>query len=288
MVMDQKVEHYKLPFYKRLTSIFVDFMFVLILFTVFLFPVSKIIEKQINNDERIMENINAMNDILLESGLFIMSDGFKENISDEGITLGYEYLNRIDEYLSIKSESELFKYQNGQYVPIGEEEELNEFYKNNWKIVYTELIKTEEYSKYNNEYVEVMDGYTSNTYAISLVVALSIIFLIIPLFNKNGKTLSKLIFKISVVNENYDKPTKLQIFIRQFFFVLLTFLFIPIVISLVMVLFEKRGKSLHDYISMTRLIDSGAEKMLIEEKKNNKKREEEVKIDEFNFKEGNR
>ena len=103
MIMDEKVEYYKVPFYKRLTSIIIDIMFIVILFTLFLCPVSKVMENRLNENEKLSECIDNMNDILIDSGLFIYTEkGMKEDISDEGIIKGkkyYEVIYSIKMYL---------------------------------------------------------------------------------------------------------------------------------------------------------------------------------------------
>ena len=278
MIMDEKVEYYKLPFYKRLTSIFMDIMFVLFLFTLFLFPISKLLENRLNKNEALIESVNNMNDILLDSGLFILTiDGMKEDISDEGIIKGYTYLNDLNSYLSIKDESGLFEYKNDTYVEVGNEEDLNKFYKDNWKIIYDKIVASDEYSKYNKVYIEIMDEHSGITYAISLLSVVVILMLIIPVIDKRGRTLSKMIFKISVVNDDYEYVNRMNIFIRQFLFIFSCIIVIPFVISIAMVLFERRGKSLHDYISFTRLIDDSILKKIILEKEKKKKDELEFK-----------
>ena len=278
MIMDEKVEYYKLPFYKRLTSIFMDIMFVLFLFTLFLFPISKLLENRLNKNEVLIESVNNMNDILLDSGLFILTiDGMKEDISDEGIIKGYTYLNDLNSYLSIKDESGLFEYKNDTYVEVGNEEDLNKFYKDNWKIIYDKIVASDEYSKYNKVYIEIMDEHSGITYAISLLSVVVILMLIIPVIDKRGRTLSKMIFKISVVNDDYEYVTRMNFFIRLFLFIFSCIIVIPFVISIAMVLFERRGKSLHDYISFTRLIDDSILKKIILEKEKKKKDELEFK-----------
>ena len=278
MIMDEKVEYYKLPFYKRLTSIFMDIMFVLFLFTLFLFPISKLLENRLNENEKLSECIDNMNDILIDSGLFIYTEKcMKEDISDEGIIKGYTYLNDLNSYLSIKDESGLFEYKNDTYVEVGNEEDLNKFYKDNWKIIYDKIVASDEYSKYNKVYIEIMDEHSGITYAISLLSVVVILMLIIPVIDKRGRTLSKMIFKISVVNDDYEYVNRMNIFIRQFLFIFSCIIVIPFVISIAMVLFERRGKSLHDYISFTRLIDDSILKKIILEKEKKKKDELEFK-----------
>ena len=278
MIMDEKVEYYKLPFYKRLTSIIIDIMFIVILFTLFLFPVSKVMENRLNDNEKLSECIDNMNDILIDSGLFIYTEkGMKEDISDEGITKGYIYMDDLDSYLSIKSESELFKYENDSYIEIGTKEELEKFYKDNWKIIYSKVVNTDEYKNNNNIYIEIMNENSGITYAISVISSIVILMFIVPLINKKGATLAKIIFKISVVTDEYSCASRMHIFIRQFLMIFSIITVIPFAISVATVLFEKRGKALHDYVSLTRLVDNNLLKGILLEKEKNKKDELEFK-----------
>ena len=284
MIMDEKIEYFKLPFYKRLSSIIIDFSIIVVAFTIFLLPISSIMGKRLTNNVELKECVVAMNEMLLESGLFIKKEVIDEEsgevayevieeITDQAITAGSEYLGMQEEYEKLKDESGLFVYENEQYIEVGTKEDLDKFYKEAWNTFYSELINSESYSSYNKKYAQIMTSNTTTTYTISIVISASLFFVIFPLLNKNGKTLGKLLFKISVVTDNYEKPNKLQVFIRQFFFVVLNFLILPAIISVVISLFEKRGKSLHDYISSTRLIDSNVEKILKEKMKNKDKEE---------------
>ena len=137
MVMDEKVEYFKLPFYKRLSAIFIDFSFAIVLFTFFLIPISNIMSNRIAKNEEIRESMIQMNEILIDSGLFVMGEDGRivEKINDEAISEGYEFINDPESYLTIKSESDLFSYENGSYIEVGNEEDLNKFYKDNWYVV---------------------------------------------------------------------------------------------------------------------------------------------------------
>ena len=263
--MDEKVEYYKLPLYKRIISLVMDISFVVILFTFFLFPVSKILESRLNKNEVLMESIDNMNDILLDSGLFIFNENgvMVEDISDKGITNGYIYLGKLDEYLSIKNDSELFKLENDTYIEIGTEEEILKFYKDNWLVVYNKVVLLDSFVENNKVYVEIMDEHSGITYTISIVASIGILILIIPFIDKKGRTVSKMLFKISVVDEDYENFTRMQIFVMLVSVITI----LPLVISITTIMFEKRGKSLHDYISFTRLVDSNLQKTILEEKK---------------------
>ena len=143
---------------------------------------------------------------------------------------------------------------------------MNNFYLENWKMVYEKVVALDVYDQYNKVYIEEITKYSVITYSIAILSSVIVLFVIIPLFNKNGRTLGKMFFKINVVDENYEKVNKLQIFIRQFFFILCTLTIIPLIVSIVISLFEKRGKTVHGYISMTRLIDATMEKTIVDER----------------------
>ena len=283
MIMDEKVEYYKLPFYKRMSAMFIDISVLILLFTILLFPISSIISNQIAKNEKIGESMRMMNNILLESELFVINDqgSLEEDISDESIIKGYNYFNDLSTYLDIKEKSELFIFENEEYIEVGTKEELNKFYKDNWKIIYERIVTSSEYDKYNQVYIEEMNRYNAITYSSDLIICLVLLFITIPLFNKKGKTIGKFIFKIDVVNDTYEVCNKLQLFVRQFFFSLFLLLsIITLPISLVLVLFTKKGKALHDYIAISRVIDSLVLKGMQEEKKKEKQ------IDELDFKGG--
>ena len=59
-----------------------------------------------------------MNNILLESELFVINDqgSLEEDISDESIIKGYNYFNDLSTYLDIKEKSELFIFENEEYI----------------------------------------------------------------------------------------------------------------------------------------------------------------------------
>lgn len=103
-----------------------------------------------------------------------------------------------------------------------------------------------------------------------IVITTSIFFLALPLFLKNGKTLGKLLFKISVTTKRGFKINPLGLLLRYF-----AFLFIEIIlssalgvllfgnllfpifpfISLTIVVFSAERKSLHDFVSGTIVVD---------------------------------
>ena len=143
--------------------------------------------------------------------------------------------------------------------------------------MYSKVVNTEEYKKNNDIYIEIMNEHSGVTYAISIISSIVILMLIVPLVNKRGGTIAKIIFKISVVTDDYSYASRMHIFIRQFLMLFSIVTVIPFVISIATVLFEKRGKALHDFVSLTRLVDSNLLKGILLEKEKNKKDELEFK-----------
>ncbi|HZJ89128.1 MAG TPA: RDD family protein [Bacilli bacterium] len=103
-----------------------------------------------------------------------------------------------------------------------------------------------------------------------IVVASSVFFLALPLFLKNGKTLGKLLFKISVTTKHGFKIGPLGLLLRYFAFLLIEIilssalgvilfgnLLFPIFpfISLTIIVFSAERKSLHDFVSGTIVVD---------------------------------
>ena len=96
---------------------------------------------------------------------------------------------------------------------------------------------------------------------ILVVLSSSIVFLAIPLFLKHGQTLGKKALKLGVSTTFGFHVRSLTLLVRYLSFLvigLLSNLFIPIVfpfISLTVMVFNKNGKSLHDLIARTRVVD---------------------------------
>lgn len=153
-----------------------------------------------------------------------------------------------EEYYNLGVESNIFIWN----------EEL-QLYKEN------ESISQEEKDLfYSNERVvfleEKMASATMTGLLISTLFSAFILFCLVPLLNKDGKTLGKFALGMKVVNQDGETPLKLQIIIRESFFVfvelgvgLFTYFVIPLV-SLGFILFTKNGLSLHDLVSKTDVV----------------------------------
>lgn len=266
--MDEKIEYFKLPFYKRLSSIFIDIVCAFTSFLFLLLIFSLIIPIFMNKDVELNDSLNNRNKIVYQSNLYVLDDNiFVPSYEDENIIKGFEYTNNLETYLENKKDSELFIYENDQYIEIGSKEDLDKFYKNNWNIALNFIKQRDDYKKYDAIYQEIYQSYNEKLLIWPALISVMGLIVLLPSLNKDGKTLGKFIFKISTVNPNLEQSNKLQIFMRQFFFVISTVTFIPIFVSLVLCLLNKDGRALHDYLSMTRLIDSNVKKVLLDKRK---------------------
>ena len=96
----------------------------------------------------------------------------------------------------------------------------------------------------------------------ALTLSTIILYLIIPLFMKNGETLGKKLFSIGLASARDGfKVKRSQIIIRFLAFLLIELLLsiftlgFPLIISFSMLVFNKNGYALHDYLAATVCID---------------------------------
>lgn len=271
MIMDEKVEYYKLPFYKRVTSVFMDIMLTFSLYLLLLLLAAVVVPNIMNNDSKLASYTSGRSGILYESNLYeIVDNKLVEVYEDDNIQNGFIFTGNLDKYNENKEKSKLFIVEDGQYIENGTEEELKKFYKENWTIAKKYIEETDEFKSYDEPYKKRMKLYLEVFLVVPAFISIIGLLIVVPFFNKDGKTLSKYMFKISVVNENLENLNRLQIFTRQFFFVLSIFTLIPMIISLIMYMFSERGKTLHDYVSLSRVIDSNVKKALDKRKKENR------------------
>lgn len=85
-------------------------------------------------------------------------------------------------------------------------------------------------------------------------------YIIFPLIFKNRGSIGKLIFSLAVVNTNYIRANKFVMIGRGLFIVVeilssIVLFFIPIVISFLSVVLTRDGKSLHDLVCRTVVLD---------------------------------
>lgn len=135
---------------------------------------------------------------------------------------------------------------------------------------------------YSSEEGILRFGYLIN--AISGLVSGLLVYFLVPLYFKNGKTLGKKLLKIKVVNKNGSKLTNLKIFTRfiigiwgvEYVFSLFA-VFIPLAISCLFSFVNQYHQALHDILVNTVVVED--EEVLVEfaKKEDNKITDEENK-----------
>lgn len=132
-------------------------------------------------------------------------------------------------------------------------EVLNKFYKS----IYAAAIKSFENRA---SYIEVKRLINVDS-IIRIVIASSVFFLVFPLFLNYGQTLGKKALKLGLATTYGYKITWWQALIRYFAFLFINILSNHLIIvlfpfiSLTFMIFNKRGKAIHDFVAGTRVVD---------------------------------
>ena len=96
----------------------------------------------------------------------------------------------------------------------------------------------------------------------NIVLTTTIFVLLIPMLTKNGQSLGKMIFKLSITNQYGYRIKPWQLIVRYLAFLvfeIFSWYLIPMLglfVSLTLAIFNKKGRSLHDLIAMTRVVDT--------------------------------
>lgn len=95
----------------------------------------------------------------------------------------------------------------------------------------------------------------------SIAVALLVVYLLPTLISKKGQTVGKMVFKLSVTNQEGFAAKKSQIAVRFLAFSvidivlgLMSYMLVPLV-SFTFMIFSKRNSALHDYCAVTKVVD---------------------------------
>ncbi len=264
---------------KRLLALCIDLINLIILFSVCIFLSQNLI---INNFTSYKDLQNEANQILFSSGLYEKTeDGkyvFISSDIDNKLTIFYsknpynDLTNKTKSYEDAKIKSDLFEYDvNGKIIEKkdAKEEDLKEFYSDELNKANLVIANREDYKKLIKE-INFID--TCNTFFTLLIICL-IYFFILPLFNKNKVTIGNLILKLKLVSESNNKIGIIQLFMRFLaIFAIeilpsLTFYGATIIISLALMFFTNKSKTIHDYFALTYLeIDDHKKEQLNEEK----------------------
>lgn len=212
---------------------------------------------------------------------------FKESGTkvDAALTTFYQnpvFFSDIEEssahYIQLKLNSKLFVWDDDSHThvsPVSEDlASLKKMYS-----FYETTIK-EDATLYITKY----PGYVEATKVLNLsfiflmllvpmVISITIVEFIIPLIAGNGRrTVGKMLFKLSVVDDRGISPSFWRFFARYIFMMFLEIILsavsfmIPIIISFSMFAFSKANQSLHDYVCATYVVDSSSSRVFKNEK----------------------
>ena len=124
--------------------------------------------------------------------------------------------------------------------------------------IYVGAIKTFDSLKEHRD----LQMYVTIETLVNLVFTTTIFYLLIPIFTKNGQTLGKMIFKLYVCDAYGFRLKWWQLLVRYLAFLIFeifSWFVIPVLglfVSLTMMTFSKKGRALHDFIAVTRVVSA--------------------------------
>ena len=256
--MKQTIKFQRVSLFRRVCSIFFDFILcVSIFFVIQAFVVQPIFEKSTDYYEK----YQRYNDILEETGLYIyyeevdgvsivnsnydkhLQDFYNSNYAKE---LGYD----SETYYKIKWENcdrNSLREPSTEPLFIYSEDGENEYFTDNiYKVdtsgnytteidstkkeivdkIYVDLVN-EIVGKIQNikevkELTQKITAYTMLFYILALIPSILIVYLLIPMLFKDGTTLGKKMLQMKIVDAKTGRnPTKFQLFVRFVFFAFL-------------------------------------------------------------------
>lgn len=221
-------------------------------------------------------NYTVYSDKLVESKMYVENDDggivyVLSNYSRDDLTTYDQII--IDNYTKYSASDEITAFQNSKgedgsgfikendsYVPGTDDKKLQVFYNNAFNDVSAFLLKNDQelatcFGKLN--FYSQISNFTS------VIAAALIAYLLFPFIFKNGQTLGKKFLKLYVVDADKDDKSlsKGRLLLRQSSFIVVEIVlsqftyYIPLVISLIVMLVSKNKVALHDLIARTVVLD---------------------------------
>lgn len=198
--------------------------------------------------------------------IYILTDYSRDDLStyDQIIVDNYSKYSATDEIVAFQNskgeEGSGFVKENDSYVPGTDDEKLQVFYNNAFNDVSSFLLQNDQklatcFGKLN--FYSQISNFTS------VISAALIVYLLFPFVFKNGQTLGKKFLKLYVVDADKDDRalSKGRLLLRQSSFIVVEIVlsqftyYIPLVISLIVMLVSKNKVALHDLIARTVVLD---------------------------------
>lgn len=221
-------------------------------------------------------NYEVYSDKLVQSKMYVESDDggivyVLSNYSRDDLATYDQII--VDNYTKYSASDEITAFQNSKgedgsgfikendsYVPGTDDEKLQVFYNNAFNDVSAFLLKNDQelatcFGKLN--FYSQISNFTS------VIAAALIVYLLFPFIFKNGQTLGKKFLKLYVVDADKDDKSlsKGRLLLRQSSFIVVEIVlsqftyYIPLVISLIVMLVSKNKVALHDIIARTVVLD---------------------------------
>lgn len=197
------------------------------------------------------ENSETPSELISEKIRFLSEEPSEELPSED---LGSEETSESTGDIISSDEVDRF-LPSGVYFKEGvSDEKLSEF---NYTI-YVGAIRTFDNIKEHQD----LQMYVTIETLVNLVFTTTIFYLLIPIFTKNGQTLGKMIFKLYVCDAYGFKLKWWQLLVRYLAFLIFeifSWFLIPVLgmfVSLTMMTFSKKGRALHDFIAVTRVVSA--------------------------------
>ena len=282
--MEKKVVFKKPKWLRRFASALLDFIAFVILSLLISLAVEPLSFAMLNGNEA----KKTYYDYAVSTHLYEYDDQgnitklYNLNTYDDNLYYFYDNcLHKNDEYDNIKKEKpEMFHYDETKNRYVENAFDMGDINEKSKYIVFYNEQREYLINNYLDDYLNQFDEYRKAkkifslanylTTLLSALFGLSIVFILIPLTNKNYKTIGKMAFKLKVISiSNIEtRPTKIQILFRQLITVFFEYILsistigifgipIPIVFiaSIILVLLTKYNQSFHDLCSQTIIID---------------------------------
>jgi len=209
-----------------------------------------------SSEEEILNGVNAKNSLYNIRQYVLLNEEVGSETYLNYLTKFYTIVD-ISILNSLKEESSIF--ENNQFIDSVSEEDRLTFCGNVFKKADKDisLYKEGTIIKLTHQ----MSYFTVLSYVINYGITSFIFLWLLPLLSKYRQTIGKRFMKLAVVNKFYIPANVLILSTRYLALMLIEvvlssfILYLPLIISGILVLVTKNGNSLHDYLSTSQVID---------------------------------
>lgn len=280
--MKQTIRFQRVSLFRRICSIIFDGIIAICLFVLLLACVSQPIISSATEYDQTYEKYNQE---LIDTNLFIyyeenqavslISTNYDKNILkfieyvenndlvfkiEEDITFNYEsYYKMKYDVSNINPEYKeeptfIYDEENDWFIDNSESENVKVFYQTLVTDLGNEILEQDTILGYTQK----LTAYTMLMFFIAIIPTILILYLVVPLVNRDGSTIGKIMLQMRIIDgKTGKKANKFQLFIRFIFFALIDIVLgiftygLTIFISIIMIFIYKTRQSVHDVIAGT-------------------------------------